>query len=356
MKQSEQIAARSSVRYFRVPGMACRFAMLAALAASMGCSSDPDDELPLKPCGVEERFIGDTGGRRSYTHRAYDERGNHVLSERDNDGDGTVDDRFIWQYAPGGGLTLAGWSFNNGSMEDEVAAQYDDDDRLIFVTWTSSRDTAGRVDYEYDGEQRIIEHWDRDNDGAVEEIVTYTYDADGKLQESAVGCAGSVVPRWTTTPQWGEGGRIERIENRRDGELSSFTQFTYNQDGLLEHWERSVNGEVVISETYAFDSEGNVREVIFESIFAFGEVPRRWRSTHLVYDADGRVLSSKTTNEGTITSERTYLYECPDYEDSPGRYVGEPASPLLSPPTGPRGGVGSDAITAYARSAGYSCP
>lgn len=356
MKQSERIAARPGFRHFRVPGMGCRFAMLAALATSMGCSSDPDGELPLKPCGVEETLFGDEV-QLSYLHRAYDERGNHVLSERDRDADGTVDDQFAWEYAPGGGLTLVKHSWSSGTTHEAVA-QYDDGDRLVSITWntgaTSNR-MAGRVDYEYDGEQRILEHWDRDNDGAVEEIATYTYDADGKLQGVRSRCAGDVEPGFITTLQWGEGGRIERIESRQDGELDVVTQFIYDQDGLLERWER-VDGSVVYSITYEFDSEGNVTETNLASVRVLGEMPPTWSVRDTVYDADGRILSLTETSDGEPVFESTYLYECPDHEDSPGRYIGEPRSPLPSPPMGPRGGADFDAMSVFTLNFGGSCP
>jgi hypothetical protein len=378
MKQSVRIEAPSRSLRAHVAGMCCRLAVLVAVAAGTGCQSDPDDPagdppdaapetppdaapgappdamgpaFPLKPCGVEERFV--TGELISFVHRSYDEQGNHVLSERDTNRDGMVDDRFVWQYAPGGGLTLLTQSFSSGTMH-EVAAQYEAGGRLDFVTWMTSSGVEGRADYEYDGEQRILEHWDRNNDGMAEALTTYTYDGEGKLEGHAFACTGA-EPASTTTVQWGEGGRIERTELRFHDALSEATQYFYAQDGRLERWERSFgDGTVVASETYEYDDEGNVKGTSTMSVLLLGGGVVSRVITDTVYDADGRVLSSQTSLDGQMTSSNVYLYECPDHEDSAGRSVGAPASPLPAAPVGPRRGMGLDAVSAYALS-GTSC-
>jgi hypothetical protein len=374
MKQSVRIEAPCSSRRFRFAGTSCRLAALVALAAGTGCQSDPPADPPdaapdvppdaapeappdaqppdfLKPCGVEERFVD--GDVLSYDHRAYDEQGNHVLSERDTNRDGMADDRFVWAYAAGGGLTLLEQSFDSGTMH-EVAAQYEGEGRLDFVTWTSSSGGEGRADYEYDGEQRILERWDRDNDGVAEAVTTYTYDAGGKLEEHAFACTGA-EPATTTTMQWGEGGRIERIERRVQDALSQATQYFYDQDGRLERWERSLgDGTVVASEAYEYGAAGKVKETSTASALVLGGGLFTWSVTDTVYDDFGRALSSQTSLDDQMTTSTVYLYECPDHEDSAGRSVGAPASPLPAPPVGPRGGMGLDAVSAYAL-AGTSC-
>jgi hypothetical protein len=330
-------------------------AVLAALAAGPGCSSDPGGELPLKPCGVEYRFLGEEV-RLAYTHRAYDERGNHVLSERDFDIDGTIDDRFVWEYAPHGGLTLATQSFSSG-ITREVAVEYGDGDRLAAVTWTTSSGMAGRADYEYDGEQRIVERWDHDDDGGAEENVTFTYDTGGRLEGSSARCAGVAEPRSLSTMVWDESGRIARIEAGLPGEPpGAVTEFTYDQDGRLQRWERAYDGEVLISEAFEYDAAGRVRGTSSASVLALGQDPLSWQTTDTEYDADGRIRTVQTAVDGVPDAEYTYLYECPEHEDSPGRHVGAPASPLPLPPMGPRGGVGPDAVFTYALTGGSSCP
>jgi hypothetical protein len=349
MKPSVRAEADLGPRYFCAAGRSCRpavFAVLAALVASPGCSSDPGAELPLQPCGVEGKYYEDEVVL-AYSHRGYDERGNHVLTERDFDIDGVIDSRFIWQYAPGGELIRASRDFGDGVME-EVVVEYGDDDRLESVTWRNVSEQTGRADYEHDGEQRIIEHWDRNDDGAVEESVTYTYDADGKPAGSSSRCAGAVEPRSISTMRWGQDGRIERIENEAEGEPSAVTEFTYDQDGLLERWERSYDGEVSIRETFERDSAGNVKGSSFASGLAPGQDPRDLQAVDTVYDADGRIRSQELAIGGQLAAEFTFLYECPGHEDSPGRHLGAPESPLPPPPMGPRGGVGSDTIDDYA--------
>jgi hypothetical protein len=378
MKQSSRIEAPSRSRRVSRAGKLCRLALLVAVTAGAGCDSDPDDppgdppdaapeappdaapegppdalpiDLALKPCGVEERFV--SGELISYIHRGYDEQGNHVLSERDTDRDGEVDDRFVWQYAPAGGLALIEQSFSSGTMRS-VAAQYEAEGRLDFVTWMTSDGAQGRADYEYDGDLSILERWDRNDDGVAEALTTYTYDAEGRLEGFAFGCTG-MEANVVTTVLWDPGGAgIERVETRNDGALTSATQYFYDQ-GRLEHWQRSLgDGTIVAEESFEYDIAGNVIETRSASIIAFGGGEPTWSKTDTVYDAYGRVLSSESFINDTMTSRNIYFYECPEHEDTPGRSVGEPASPLPLAPAGPRAGMGLDAISAYALS-GNSC-
>jgi YD repeat-containing protein len=371
MKQSSRIDAPARFHRDHRAGRVWRLAALVVVTAGAGCGSDddpagdppdaapatppdaapapPPDALPVdfafKPCGLEERFVD--GQLISYEHRGYDEQGNHVLSERDGNRDGVADDRFVWQYAPAGGLTLVEQSLSSGTMRS-VAAQYAADGQLDFVTWMTSDGLEGRADYEYDGDQRILEHWDHDNDGVAEALTTYTYDAEGKLEESAFGCTG-MEPGSITTMQWGVGGRIERIEVRDNGVLTSATQYVYDQEGRLGSWERSEEDRIVASESFEYDVDGNLIRTIRLSTIAFSET-----KTDTMYDVHGRVLSAETSIDDLITSRDIYLYECPDYEDSAGRSVGEPASPFPIAPAGPRAGLGLDAVGAYVFS-GDSC-
>jgi YD repeat-containing protein len=375
MKQSSRIEAPFRSQRVQRAGRFCRLAVLVAVTAGAGCDSDPDDPpgdppdaaptpppdaepppppdaLPIdfarSPCGVEERFVD--GQLIAYEHRGYDEQGNHVLTERDEDRDGVPDSRAVWQYAPAGGLTLVEeQSVSNGNTIS-VSAQYAADGRLDFVTWTTTTGGDGRADYEYDGEQRILEHWDRDEDGVAEGLTTYTYDAEGKLEESAFGCVG-MEPESVTTMQWGVGGRIERIETRDNGVLTTVTQYAYDQEGRLEGWERSEEDRIVASESFEYDAEGNVTGKSEVSSRAFGDMEPIVTKTDTVYDVHGRPLSAEDTLDDMVVSSDVYLYECPDHAESPGRFVGEIASPFPVAPAGPRAGMSRDAIAHYLSSA-----
>ena len=337
-------------RRFRVAGTPCRLAALAALTAAVGCGSDPEP-LPLKPCGVEGRYLGESGQQQlGYTHLAYDEGGNLVLSELDLDIDGIVDEQSTWRYAPAGGLERATWSFD-ADFTQEVALQYGDGDRLASATWFSSAGVDGRAEYEYlDGGQRVVEHKDGDSDGTAEETVTYTYDAEGNLQGYTAACGGQAEPRAITTVQRDTAGRVARIETRRGEGFGEATEYSYDQEGLLERMARLQTesyGTFTYTETYERDPGGNVigKRVELATLIA-GEIFEPW-VVDVTYDEEGRALSAELTYDGELTDEQTYLYECPDREDSPGRRVGAPPSPLASPPAGPRGQVGPDTVFDY---------
>lgn len=327
-------------------------AALMAVTAAMGCSSESDDR-PLMPCGVESR---NTDGEVTYfTYRGYDERGNHVLSERDVGLDGTVDDRFVWEYAPGGGLARSTTALASGTMR-EVVLEYGPDDKLLSATWTGPEGMRGRADYEH-LDDTVIERWDRNDDGTVEDIVTYTYGPDGNLQQSSLACNGVEEPVDAVTMYLrDQEGRLERIQHRQNGELSdSHTEYSYNEDGLLERMQGWFGETLTVEETYEFDASGNVRASTFGYAVFTGTLPPSWLESRATYDAQGRILLQETFSDGRPGGTSTYVYECPDHEDSPGRRLATPD--LASPPEemGPRGKPGAGAVSYYTLGSG-SCP
>lgn len=327
-------------------------AALVALTAAVGCSSESDDR-PLVPCGVESRNID--GEVTSFLYRGYDERGNHVLSERDSGLDGTVDDRFVWEYTPGGSLARYTNVLSSGRTR-ELTLGYGPGDELLSATWTGLEGTPGRADYEH-LDDTVIERWDRNDDGTVEDIVTYTYGPDGNLQQSSTACNGAEQPMdAVTTYLRGEAGRIERIEHRLNGELSDgYTVYSYNEDGLLERVQRWYGETLTFEQTYEFDASGNVSASTYGYAIFGGGDPPRWQESRSTYDAQGRILLLETFYEGRPGGTSTYLYECPDHEDSPGRRLATPD--LAAPPEvqGPRGKAGPGEVDYYTLSSG-SCP
>lgn len=326
-------------------------AALMAVTAAMGCSSEPDDR-PLLPCGVEERNID--GEVNSFVYRGYDERGNHVLSERDVGLDGTVDDRFVWEYTPGGNLSRYTNVFSSGRTR-EVTLEYGPGDKLLSATWTGLDGTPGRADYEH-LDDAVIERWDRNDDGTVEDIVTYTYGPDGNLQGTSLACNGAEEPTGsTTTILRDDEGRVERTEGRYNDELSGYTEYSYNEDGLLERRQSWSGDTLTLEETYEFDASGNVRASTFGYAVFTGEFPPPWQESRSTYDAQGRILRLESFFDGELGSSNTYVYECPDHEDSPGRRLATPD--LAAPPEvmGPRGKAGPGEVNYYTLGSG-SCP
>jgi YD repeat-containing protein len=349
MRQSAPREASS--HSLRRAGTRCRLAGLIAVAAGAGCGSGPSEDLPLQPCGAEEKIEARFGNPEllSSFRYAYDEQGNRIRSELDQGRDGTIDERFDWEYSPAGSVTRVQLS-RFGTIR-EVAAQYADDGRLLSVAWTAPDLPEGRVDYEYDGEQRIIERWDYSDDGTVTGTITYTYGADGKLEEYVIDCPFS-MSTGTLTLQYGAGGRIERIAFEVDGAELVVTQYSYDRDGLLVGWERLRGDTVEATGTYELDSNGHVTR---STVATLVNSASQWTSTTRVYDRDGRPLSTQFFIDDTLYSTTTYHYECPESEDSPGRLVAEAVNPLPAAPLGPRAGMGTGAISTYVLT-GLVCP
>jgi hypothetical protein len=325
-------------------------AALMAVTAAVGCSSESDDR-PLVPCGVEERNVD--GDVTSFVFRGYDELGNHVLSERDFELDGTVDDRFVWEYTPGGSLARYTNVFSSGRTR-ELTLEYGPGDTLLSATWTGLDGTPGRADYEH-LDDVVIERWDRNDDGTVEDIVTYTYGPDGNLQQSSLACNGAEPVDSITTFLRDEAGRIERVEYRHDGELSdSYTAYSYNEDGLLERVQRWDGETLTFEHAHEFDASGNVRASTYGYAIFNGEFPPPWQESRSTYDAQGRILRLESFFDGNPGGTNTYVYECPDHEDSPGRRLATPD--LAAPPEvmGPRGKAGPGEVDYYTLGVG-SC-
>jgi hypothetical protein len=335
MKRSARTAASTLRRHL---------AALAVITAGMACSGEPS-ELPLVPCGVEERSIG--GTLRRYVELDYDEQGNLVSREERDVATGAASVRHSWQYRPDGKLVLATEADREGPVR-EAALQYAAYayDRVASVTWRAY-DDEGRVDYEYlDGAQRVIERWDRDDDGTAEDTREYSYDPDGNLQSFTVRCDGEVDPREITTLSWDRDGRIVRIETHRNGELTGLTEYFYNEDGLRDRVEYSGTGTVTAyTETYELDADGNVRQREYEAILDTPDILSSENSAE--YDPEGRILNEVFAPDSVPVQRNIYLYDCPGHEDSSGRRLGTPEPAAPPPPQGPLGSVGTDAIRVY---------
>jgi hypothetical protein len=310
--------------------------------SSAADATAPDDpQLPLKPCGLEER-TGD-GELGSFVHRSYDERGNHVRSER-YVGD-TIASHFTWEYSSSDNLTRA--TRHTGELARlNMVLQYDEDDHILSVTWDYWLGD-GIVLYEYlDDRQIVIERWDQDADGTEESATTYTYSVDGTLEEYTFACSGSETSTSISTLEYDDDGRLERREIHREGELIGVWSYQYSEHGSLSRVEHATPNTITYWESYEYDSAGNVTERTVAAAQSLSSDLPSWSLSRSEYDPEGRILSWQYFLDDQRTAYNTYLYDCPGFEDSPGRSVGklEVGAP---PRPGPREKVGQNAVDYY---------
>lgn len=305
-------------------------ASLVACTAGMACSSEPG-ELPLVPCAVE--FQGSRGEADFVEQHGYDALGRLVSTER-YDASDTLISSSTWEYQGDDSILHATHTYLE-DLKMEMTLQYGSDNRLVAVTWMNY-DRQGRVEYEYlDEARQVVERWDREIDGVVEETRTYTYNSNGTLGGYELACDGQVAPTENTVMVT-QGGRMERIETYRGDEQVGLSQYFYDADGLLEKMEQRLDGWLVYTDAYQYDSLGNVSERQSKTIYV--DSPDAMSSGRRnAYDPEGRVLTAEVDVEGFATGTYVHRYDCPDRDDEPGIRLATPEPALRPPPAGPRG-------------------
>jgi hypothetical protein len=184
--------------------------------------------------------------RSEYTlHYEFSDGGEVVgkVQLSDEDGDGLVNRTTRWRYD------------SNGNM-----IHYESDGDV--PPWSRSNPNR-TVDYHYDAENQLIrEVVDRDNDGAVDIVISYYYDAAGKLLrlEEDVDDDGTLdgVDRWL----YNDAGQVTRYERRNHGQLFSIEERRYDAVGNLvyssEDWRADGIVEQEIQLDYSADG-GSIR-------------------------------------------------------------------------------------------------
>jgi hypothetical protein len=204
-----------------------------------------------------------------------------MLAEWDTDGDGTADAISTWTYDMGTGnlteFTMDGRVEPNATQSNGQPAPdpplleaadgdvdyrrfdlvYDEDGNVIedkvdgrmnVIDGTFSQAPDGTADlrtFEFDDDGNLTRWtYDEDNDGSVEGILAYTYDADGNMEERTVD---GLVDNDQLILEAQDGTVDERISNTWDGENITSHARDFGDDG---------SAEVTIS--WEYDADGNL--------------------------------------------------------------------------------------------------
>ncbi|MEE2752114.1 MAG: MopE-related protein [Myxococcota bacterium] len=153
--------------------------------------------------------------RWSYT---YDALGNQLMEEYDSDGNYLADEITTWSYDADGNVLEEATDSDADGVADSIVsytystdgllirADYDQDgdgqlggssDYSLLYTWTADGSEASLIQFDSDSDgvgdrvylertydvdgNRLTSTYDKNVDGAVDEIYTYTYDSDGNL-------------------------------------------------------------------------------------------------------------------------------------------------------------------------------
>lgn len=130
---------------------------------------------------------------------------------------------------------------------------YDENGNVIkkVSTYSYSPDYEGVKNYYYDEDGKLIkEDWGSDDYG-----IKYEYDENGHLKTKLNFNAGTETVTSTFTFDESTNTQVE-TEVWDDWTFTYTTK--YNADGEIEKWDYAVNGEVLRSHHYEYDTEGNL--------------------------------------------------------------------------------------------------
>ena len=160
------------------------------------------------------------------------------------------------------------------------------------------------------------EEWDSDGDGTVDQIYTYTYDANGNQTryEYDADADGTVDQIYTFT--FDANGNLTRYENDSDGDGTSDRIYTYTYDanGNRTRYEYDSDGDGTADEitTYTYDANGNrTSEERDSDVDGTAD-----EITTYTFDANGNRTREEREQNGVTTSIRKMSYFnsilCPD--------------------------------------------
>jgi hypothetical protein len=189
------------------------------------------------------------------------------------------------------------------------------------------------------GETSHVEHRD------------YTYEGT-RLDKLEVACDDDPTIVYETIYSYDSGGRIERAEERAEGELKKTTIYEYDGQQRLVRVELTTASGSSQWSAFEYDADGTLVVDEYGVDTLVGGNPYL-QVTTTSYDPDRRPLDRTLIINNSLQDTTAFLYECPDYEDSPGRAVGK-VNPVPSPPGGPRAPATRASIVEYR--SGTVCP
>lgn len=194
------------------------------------------------PIQVDTR-AGTDGAFTSHTTRTYNDNGDILTEDYDQDGDESIDLKIARTYDDATGLvTLHEVDRGaDGTVDRRITYTYEMGPGEVPTTRTADidEDADGTTDsrtlttYRTDGLEERSEH-DEDLDGTADDVTTYTYDDDGKL--------------------------ISQLRDNAAPREDTLDTFTYDSEGRRATWtvDRGNNGTPDIIITYTYNAFGHL--------------------------------------------------------------------------------------------------
>jgi hypothetical protein len=205
------------------------------------------------------------------------------------------------------------WLIPEEEVLQRVRYTYDDDQRVVATERLvgAREQTVERVEVSYDDEGRVATEVinGRDEYGRpLEVVVHYTYDDSGQLS-SLDWIVGNEVQRGETYTYDGDGRVAEVVYYGRSPEnaVERVIRHIYGEDPPTEVVETDVGGNGTVDSRTAYTYDGDGRPLVIESSGGETALAR----TRFRYDDDGRLLLEEIDSgaDGSIDSVRRYVYD-----------------------------------------------
>ncbi len=223
----------------------------------------------------------------------YDDEGNLVKEEGDDDGDGQTDWSYEYVYNDAGNMTAAEYDEISEGTKKAARFEYDEAGNMIRRDADNSYDgttfTADQIySYEYglfgDAWKMTKEMLDENGDGDIDYTNTFFYDENDNLERLEYG--------------FGEG---------EDIEVYTATYYTYREIG--SEWyirtaktDLTFEGDIFYSYLYGYDEEGN--KISMESYVGdCDEDGSIITASYYVYDDDGNLIEEWYDSNGDGTDD-----------------------------------------------------
>ena len=327
----------------------------ACLAPSSVLGTNPWQTTPLRRVGlggptVVWRDVDQDGVRDGEARHQYDQRGNVTSVWIDRNGNGipefearyTYDARGLmteawsddyydeqgplrrrYEYDAAGWLTAHEERFGDDAPHVDARYRYDVEGRMRSSSTGPKNETTFEYDaagnlvreasktwqkrYAYDAQRRVIRVWTDANPGPIQHEERRSYDAAGRLAQSATSSGGGKVTRHNL--EYDAAGRMTRAwsDTDGDGRADAETRTTYDAAGrkLAVHEDRDGDGTADVSHGTDY--------------IADGRPARRWRDTNgdgrpdhetvSTYNAEGQLVSEVTFENRKPTAEVHWEYK-----------------------------------------------
>jgi hypothetical protein len=208
---------------------------------------------------IENRYDDENPDRKEKQYNVYDSKGNTIRTERDYNGNDTLNMIKVSTYDANGNPTREEYDYDADGTADQI--------------YTYTYDANGNL---------TRREYDSDADSTAEEITTYTNDANGNQTRREYDSNGDGTADESYTYVYDANGNLTVVEFDSDGDGTADGSYTYVYDA---------NGRITVAESDS-DGDGVIEQTVTVS-----------------YDITGNMLGSQSYRGDTLTGSSSYSYD-----------------------------------------------